>query len=204
MKVVAKARRCAQCENYRTLFCPLREWDPETMQNCPDYLDPPIVPTPAEIKIEPQTNRPRLLEVGDRLIGYGPGAIGNYKNIIVTIVHVTPKRAYGGRQTLGVYPFTFVRETDNGGGVHTLANECAASIIWRVATPTQVLAFYQSKYANDCLKLIQEVDLKKLTQSDVAQAWQVFSKYVPVNRHPDTAKLHELLEELNADAKAHG
>lgn len=32
-------RNCSDYGNYRTLACPLREYDPREIKNCPDWTD---------------------------------------------------------------------------------------------------------------------------------------------------------------------
>lgn len=182
---------CRLCENYRTLFCPLREWDPEAMDNCPDFtvsaggVDTPLEPMGLSNPTE------TLLQLGDRVIGQNPGIKGLAKNIIVTIVHVTPQRAYAGSKALGAYQFTFERAVGLEGRVFSLGKVGATTPIWHQATPEMVREFYLSKYSSECLALMRQVDLGLLTREDLAAVWGVLGHYVPNGKHPNLAALSE-------------
>lgn len=187
---------CRLCENYRTLFCPLREWDPEAMDNCPDFKIPPDDIDTAVAPLELGTPTETLLQLGDRVIGQNHGIRGLAKNIIVTIVHVTPQRAYAGSKALGVYQFMFERAVGVDGRVFSLCKVGATTPIWHQATPEMVREFYLSKYSSECLALMRQVDLGLLTREDMAAVWEVLGHYVPKGKHPNLAVLNEFEESL--------
>lgn len=163
------------------------------MENCPEYQTPPDLPPPATQEASPEPPPSDLLQVGDRVIGIGPGKPGQAKNAIVTITHVTPARAYGGRYSMGAYQFTFIRGVGLDGRVHTLSKDCGTPTVWRKASRGAVLDFYRAKYASECVGLMKLLDLSKLPWDEVEAVWQVLGKYVPVREHPDTCAWREYL-----------